>query len=76
MYPVRPEQSCRPTFEAGKDMRAFASSASSLSKTGEPRPFGQARITHVTSPPQESPLFRTSSITAPEKDLTPQHPCI
>lgn len=55
---------CQPTFEAGRDMKAFASSASSLSNTGEPRPLGHALITHVTSPPQESPLFRTSSITA------------
>ena len=55
---------CRLALEAGRDIRAFASSASSLSKTGEPRPFGQARITHVTSPPQESPVVRTLSITA------------
>ena len=51
-------------LEAGRLMKALASSASSLSKTGEPRPLGQARITHVTSPPQESPRVRTSSMAA------------
>ena len=45
-------------------MRALASSASSLSKTGEPKPLGQRRTTQVTTPPQESPRFLTSSIAA------------
>ncbi len=52
------------TFEAGSDIRAPASSASSLPKTGAPNPFGQLRTMHVTSPPQESPFFRMSSMTA------------
>ena len=52
------------TFEAGSDIRAPASSASSLPKTGAPNPFGQLRTMQVTSPPQESPFFRMSSMTA------------
>ena len=50
-------------------MAAFASSASSLSKTGEPRPMGGLRTTQVTSPPQESPRVRTSSIAASSRTI-------
>jgi hypothetical protein len=49
---------------AGRDIMALASSASSLSNTGAPNPFGHPLTTHVTSPPQESPLVRTSLMTA------------
>mmetsp|Transcript_8984 Transcript_8984/g.17872 ORF Transcript_8984/g.17872 Transcript_8984/m.17872 type:complete len:229 (-) Transcript_8984:498-1184(-) len=49
-------------FVAGRDITAFASSASSLSKTGDPRPFGHPFTTHVTSPPHDSPRVLTSSI--------------
>lgn len=52
------------TFVAGRLSMAFASSASSLSNTGVPRPLGQLRTTHVTTPPQLSPRTRTSLITA------------
>ena len=45
-------------------MTAAASSASSFANTGEPRPVGQLRTMQVTSPPQESPRFRISSMTA------------
>ena len=54
----------RQTLDAGKDMSAPASSASSLPKTGAPNPFGQRRTTQVTSPPHESPFLRMSSMTA------------
>ncbi len=50
------------TFEAGSDMTAPASSASSFPKTGMPSPLGQPRTTQVTTPPHESPRVRTSSI--------------
>ena len=43
---------------------AFASSASSLSNTGAPRPRGTPRQTQVTTPPQESPRVRTASMAA------------
>ena len=52
------------TFEAGSDMTAPASSASSFPKTGMPSPLGQPRTTQVTTPPHESPRVRTSSIAA------------
>lgn len=55
------------TLEAGRDMRAPASSASNLPNTGAPSPFGQRRTIQVTSPPQESPFFRMSSMTACQK---------
>lgn len=53
-----------PTFVAGRLSIALANSASSLSNTGLPRPFGLRRTTHVTTPPQLSPRTRTSLITA------------
>ena len=37
-------------LEAGRDMQALASSASSLSKTGEPKPLGTFRAMHSTTP--------------------------
>ena len=37
-------------MEAGRDMQALASSASSLSKTGEPKPAGTLRAMHSTTP--------------------------
>ena len=52
------------TLEAGRDMRAPASSASSLPNTGAPNPLGQRRTMQVTSPPHESPFLRMSSMTA------------
>lgn len=51
------------TLVAGKLSIALASSASSLSNTGLPRPLGQPLTTHVTTPPQLSPLVRTSLMT-------------
>jgi hypothetical protein len=45
-------------------MSAAARSASSLWNTGAPSPLGQLRTTHVTTPPHESPLTRTASISA------------
>lgn len=47
---------------AGSDMHAFASSASSLSNTGEPSPAGTFLATHSTTPPIESPVFLISSM--------------
>lgn len=47
---------------AGSDMHALASSASSLSNTGEPSPAGTFLATHSTTPPIESPVFLISSI--------------
>ena len=58
------QQSHQLTLDAGNDMRAPASSASSLPKTGAPSPLGQCLTMHVTSPPHESPVFLMSSITA------------
>eukprot|EP01018_Ginkgo_biloba_P033696 Gb_41598 [translate_table: standard] len=43
-------------------MRAFASSASSLSNTGEPSPLGTFLTIQVTTPPTESPRVRMESI--------------
>mmetsp|Transcript_6484 Transcript_6484/g.19173 ORF Transcript_6484/g.19173 Transcript_6484/m.19173 type:complete len:283 (-) Transcript_6484:384-1232(-) len=39
---------------AGRDIMALASSASSLSKTGDPKPQGQFLTTQVTVPPHDS----------------------
>mmetsp|Transcript_6151 Transcript_6151/g.18635 ORF Transcript_6151/g.18635 Transcript_6151/m.18635 type:complete len:250 (-) Transcript_6151:424-1173(-) len=47
---------------AGRDIMALASSASSLSKTGEPSPQGQFLTTQVTVPPHESLCLLMSSM--------------
>ena len=60
------------TLVAGRDSMAFASSASSLSKTGVPSPLGQFRTMQVTSPPHESPRTRTSLMAAGHTDSTGQ----
>lgn len=52
------------TFVAGNESSALASSASSLSNTGEPKPLGHERTTQVTSPPHDSPRVRTSLMAA------------
>lgn len=57
--PEKPEPISNPLV-AGMLIMAFASSASSLSKTGAPRPAGQLRMTHSTTPPTEFPSERTS----------------
>ena len=49
-------------FTAPIESIAFASSASSLSKTGSPSPAGQPFITHSTIPPALSQFLRSSSI--------------
>ena len=52
--PEKPEPISKP-FVAGKDIKAFAKSASNLSKTGIPRPEGTFLTRHSITPPQESP---------------------
>ena len=59
--PSKPDPISNP-FVAGILIMAFASSASSLSKIGAPRPAGQLRMTHSTTPPMELPSERTSLI--------------
>ena len=61
--PSNPLPSSNPLV-AGRLSIALASSASSLSNTGAPRPRGTPRQTQVTTPPQESPRVRTSSMAA------------
>mmetsp|Transcript_7907 Transcript_7907/g.32097 ORF Transcript_7907/g.32097 Transcript_7907/m.32097 type:complete len:249 (+) Transcript_7907:295-1041(+) len=61
--PLKPEPISKPLV-AGRLIIALASSASSLSKTGCPRPRGTRRATHVTVPPVELPFLRTPSIAA------------
>jgi len=58
--PSKPEPISKP-LAAGSDMQALASSASSLSKTGEPRPEGTLYATHSTTPPMELPVRRILS---------------
>ena len=52
--PAKPLPISKP-FDAGSESSACARSASSLSKTGSPRPGGTPRATHSTTPPSESP---------------------
>ena len=59
--PSKPLPISKP-FEAGSDISARARSASSLSKTGSPRPAGTPRATHSTTPPSESPRRRAASM--------------
>ena len=61
MTPSNPLPTSKP-FVAGRLIIAFARSASSLSNTGAPSPRGHPRTMHVTTPPHESPLTRTSSM--------------
>mmetsp|Transcript_85601 Transcript_85601/g.239671 ORF Transcript_85601/g.239671 Transcript_85601/m.239671 type:complete len:209 (-) Transcript_85601:653-1279(-) len=51
-------------FVAGRDIIAFARSASSLSKHGSPRPTGAPVTTQVQTPPVESSFLRSSWIRA------------
>ena len=51
--PAKPLPISKP-LEAGSDNIARPRSASSLSKTGAPRPAGTPRATHRTTPPRES----------------------
>ena len=48
------------SFCGGRLIMALASSASSLSKTGSPRPAGQPRTTASTTPPRELPSPRAA----------------
>ena len=59
--PAKPEPISKPLV-AGKDITAFARSASSLSKTGMPIPTGGLLTTHSITPPQESPSRPIASI--------------
>ena len=59
--PPKPEPISKPLV-AGMLSIACANMASSLSKTGSPRPTGQLRITHVTVPPMLSFLSLYSAI--------------
>ena len=52
--PAKPLPISKP-LAAGSEISAFASSASSLSKTGSPSPAGRGATTHSTTPPSESP---------------------
>lgn len=61
--PAKPDPISKPLV-AGRLSIALPSSASSLSNTGEPRPLGQLRMTHVTSPPTDSPRVRTALMAA------------
>src|SRR5437899_182211 len=58
---AKPEPISKPLV-AGMLSIAFARSASNLSKTGSPRPEAMPRATHSITPPIESPLAQTSSI--------------
>lgn len=51
--PLNPDPISKPLV-AGMESMAWASLASSLSKTGSPSPTGQRRMTQVTLPPIES----------------------
>ena len=61
------------TLVAGSDIMAWARSASSLPKTGDPSPRGHPRTTHVTSPPHDSPFVRTALMATQKRHhlLTP-----
>mmetsp|Transcript_28244 Transcript_28244/g.61896 ORF Transcript_28244/g.61896 Transcript_28244/m.61896 type:complete len:265 (+) Transcript_28244:561-1355(+) len=59
--PSKPLPTVNPLV-AGMDIIALAKSASSFANTGAPSPLGTLRITQVTTPPQLSPLTRTSSM--------------
>ena len=61
--PRKPLPSSTP-LAAGKLNKPRPSSASSLSKTGSPRPAGTPRATKRTTPPTVSPRRRTASIRA------------
>mmetsp|Transcript_55868 Transcript_55868/g.81681 ORF Transcript_55868/g.81681 Transcript_55868/m.81681 type:complete len:217 (+) Transcript_55868:192-842(+) len=61
--PPNPEPTSNP-LAAGSDMQALASSASSLSNTGAPRPAGTLRAATSTTPPMLFPDLRTSSMRA------------
>ena len=59
----KPEPTAK-ALVAGMLIMAWASVASSLSKTGSPSPGGQPRTTHLTTPPKEFPESRASLMAA------------
>ena len=59
--PLKPDPISKPLV-AGRDITALARSASSLSKTGMPKPAAGLRTTHSITPPQESPSRPIDSI--------------
>mmetsp|Transcript_27617 Transcript_27617/g.89218 ORF Transcript_27617/g.89218 Transcript_27617/m.89218 type:complete len:218 (-) Transcript_27617:619-1272(-) len=68
--PRKPLPTSKP-LAAGRERHALARSASSLSKTGEPRPAGTFLATHSTTPPMEFPVRRMASMRSIMRSATP-----